>query len=455
MNDPYGNESKIFNKDRQQIASALDASQNNISLALSYIQAQLWMQSMTAAIIREGEEGTLPTEIQKVIWDNAIDFEKKFQSWWYLANFTYNPIESKATAFVLTIRNASVYTIYLIIALGLNHNGTVLYPIEHRVWAKKDGDKWQTVDVDACITREQQGFICESNTLKAQDICLDTEQNVCHFEIHPDDAPNAVLVYVGKGCVCSRSPCNFIFIDDIATDIDNHLNFCVCNFTNIVGCDFSYSTPVTSHQLLQTNYTLIHDLLPVPIGMDITLVKKLLQHNNLKRLLKEAQENGQKTLITVHHDVKEIHQVLERVKKDGEHKWWDTLFGWSPTATGLFNKMLHPVVVLLILTILCFVLTLAFESDRTRFDLPVHSISRKPLFNTPLGSIINKFRETASELSQPGPSITPHGIEYPLLFGQFGNKIHDKRSSLFKSNCSLLLTLQCLMHESEQVFLWH
>jgi len=111
--------------DHQLIANALGAAQNNISLALSCIQAQLWMQLMTAAIISEGEKGTLPTEIRKVIWDNAIDFEKKFQSWWYLVNFTYDP-----TAFVLTIQNASVYTIYQIIALGLNHNGTVLYPID-------------------------------------------------------------------------------------------------------------------------------------------------------------------------------------------------------------------------------------------------------------------------------------------------------------------------------------
>jgi len=222
------------------------------------------MQSITAAIIREGEEGTLPTEIRKVIWDNAIDFEKKFQSWWYLVNFTSDPIESKATAFLLTIRNASVYTIHPIIALGLNHNGMVFHPIEHRVWAKNDGDKWQTVDVNACITWEQQGFICESNTLKAQDICLDTKQNVCHFEIHPNEAPNTVLVYIGKGCVCVRCPCNFILIDNKVTAIDNNLKFCVCNFTNIVGCDFNYWTPVTSPQLLQTNCR-------VPFGLGLGL----------------------------------------------------------------------------------------------------------------------------------------------------------------------------------------
>ncbi|KAK4832916.1 hypothetical protein QYF61_026559 [Mycteria americana] len=66
---------RINERDHQLIVDALDAAQNNVSLA------QLWMQSMVAAIIREGEEGTLPTEIQKVIWDNATKFEKEFQSW--------------------------------------------------------------------------------------------------------------------------------------------------------------------------------------------------------------------------------------------------------------------------------------------------------------------------------------------------------------------------------------
>lgn len=163
------------------------------------------MQYTIAAIVREGEDGTLPTEIRKIIWEKATAFEREFQSWWYLGNFTHNPIDNKATAFVVTIQNASVKTIYPIVALGLNHNGTVLYPLEHRVWAQRDNNKWQTVEVDACTVREQQGFICESNTIKAQDICLDTEHNVCHFEIHPKEIPGTVLIYWERMCVHKNS----------------------------------------------------------------------------------------------------------------------------------------------------------------------------------------------------------------------------------------------------------
>ncbi|XP_075344890.1 uncharacterized protein LOC142402885 [Mycteria americana] len=333
---------EVNEKDHQLIMDALGAAQHNVSLALSCIQAQLWMQSIVAAIIREGKEGTLPTEIQKVIWDNATEFEKEFQSWWYPVNFTYDPTDGKATAFVLTIRNASVCTIYPIIALGLNHNGAILYPLEHRVWAQQNGNLWQTIDASACVVREQQGFICESNTLKAQDICLDTEQNVCHFEVQPDEAPETVLVYIGKGCVCMRTFCDFVFVDNAAVDTGNHSNVCVCNFTKIMGCDFNYSAPVTTHQLLQADYTLYQDLLPAPIGMNLTLVRKLLQHDDLNQLLERIWNNGHKTLVTVHHDAEEIHCVLERVKQDGGHHWWDTLLGWLPTATRILNKMLHP-----------------------------------------------------------------------------------------------------------------
>ena len=90
--------------------------------------SQLWVQSTVAAVIREGDEGTLPNEIRKVIWDNMTQFKRDFQSWWHLVNFVYDPTNGKATAFVLTIHNASVYTIYPIIALGSPWN----YPLSIR-----------------------------------------------------------------------------------------------------------------------------------------------------------------------------------------------------------------------------------------------------------------------------------------------------------------------------------
>lgn len=63
------------------------------------------------------------------------------------------------------------------------------------------------------------------------------------------------------------------------------------------------------------------------------------------------------TLITVHQNVKEIHRVLERVKRDAKHRWWDTLFRWSPAARGVLNKLCHPIIVLFIWVLIGFVLS--------------------------------------------------------------------------------------------------
>ncbi|KAK4821384.1 hypothetical protein QYF61_018922 [Mycteria americana] len=53
LSDILPQRERINERDHQRIVDALGVAQYNVSLALSCIQAQLWMQSMVAAIIRE------------------------------------------------------------------------------------------------------------------------------------------------------------------------------------------------------------------------------------------------------------------------------------------------------------------------------------------------------------------------------------------------------------------
>lgn len=104
-----------------------------------------------------------------------------------------------------------------------------------------NGNKWQTVTAATCVVQRQQGFICECNAVETQDICLDTEQNVCHFEIHPGETSEAVLECVGNGCACMRAPCDSLFIENMHTPSN------ICNFNRIMGCNFNYA--VTTHHV--------------------------------------------------------------------------------------------------------------------------------------------------------------------------------------------------------------
>lgn len=40
------------------------------------------------------------------------------------------------------------------------------------------------------------------------------------------------------------------------------------------------------------------------------------------------------------------------MKKDGEHQWWDTLFRWSLTAVEIFSRLFHPLVLLILNTLI-------------------------------------------------------------------------------------------------------
>lgn len=54
---------KISEKDHQVLLQALGIEQNNVSLALSCIQAQMWVQSVVAGILRDGDNGVLPLSL--------------------------------------------------------------------------------------------------------------------------------------------------------------------------------------------------------------------------------------------------------------------------------------------------------------------------------------------------------------------------------------------------------
>lgn len=71
MGDMLSKWQRIKKKDPCLIVNALGITQNYVSIALSCIQAQQQMQSTKA--LREGDEGILPTEFQKVIWVSTFN----------------------------------------------------------------------------------------------------------------------------------------------------------------------------------------------------------------------------------------------------------------------------------------------------------------------------------------------------------------------------------------------
>ena len=169
--------------------------------------------------------------------------------------------------------------------------------IEHG--PERQATSGKPVDLESCIMREEQGFLCESNTIMAQDTCLDTDQKICHFEARPNANLETVIIYAGKGCACLRTKCNTITVDGEVKETAQYSNYCICNFTS--------------------NFTLSQMIIPTPIGLNISSIKELLKHSDLQRILEETKEKGHETLLMIHHDVEGIKKVLKKGRT-----------GWKP-----------------------------------------------------------------------------------------------------------------------------
>ena len=59
--------------------------------------------------------------------------------------------------------------------------------MDHNVWASYDQTKgkWQSISIEACIPREQLGYIYENAVIGNEGLCLDIKKGTCTFEMFP------------------------------------------------------------------------------------------------------------------------------------------------------------------------------------------------------------------------------------------------------------------------------
>ncbi|XP_017666668.1 PREDICTED: uncharacterized protein LOC108495470 [Lepidothrix coronata] len=167
------------------------------------------------------------------------------------------------------------------------HQNIIIRPIGHNVWASYDHTKkkWQSVNTEACIPKGQLGYICENAVVGNEDLCLDTEDSACTFEMLPHTKTQSQVYYVGNGCACVRTFCvNFTI--DTCHEVVNDTNFCVCNFTKIIGCDFNYTIPITTEQLIENDYLLYHDR--DTNRERYKSFQKMFEHLDIEKMVQEA-----------------------------------------------------------------------------------------------------------------------------------------------------------------------
>lgn len=63
----------------------------------------------------------------------------------------------------------------------------------------------------------------------------------------------------------------------------------------MTGCDFKFTSPEIGEEEIKDQYQLYELIDPVSLGLDIGLVKELLEHPELQKQLQKVKENTQKS----------------------------------------------------------------------------------------------------------------------------------------------------------------
>lgn len=117
----------------------------------------------------------------------------------------------------MTIEHARILDIFPVLSLGTIHRHVVVRLMGHNVWARFNTrtQNRQTRSTEACTPRQQLGFICENPITQNKDLCLNTEDSTCIFEMTPVTHARSQVYSIGKGCARIRTICENITIDKL------------------------------------------------------------------------------------------------------------------------------------------------------------------------------------------------------------------------------------------------
>ncbi|XP_062997622.1 peroxisome proliferator-activated receptor delta isoform X2 [Elgaria multicarinata webbii] len=341
----------ILENDSIMIVSGIQSLQNNVSLALACEQAQAITQNVVMGIIREAKAGKIPMEVNSLIRPELTTGEIALEAWWRLLNASYDSTQNMLRLFLITVEATQIIPIYPVVPLGFQlDKDLVMYSRDLNRWAHmRDGD-WQTVNVQGCVKRENLGFVCDDNSLEEHHECFSPQlvnSSLCSFDVIQEEM--STVVYTGKGCICVRTPCEFVIINGLVIQpMLPYINRCFCNISVIVGCDFQFRVPVWTVKHMKAYPSLYREISPISLGLGLSTLKNLLSHPSLKQELLKLRDMGENAALEIQHSNQEIAQIVATVKSAGEHAWWEVLLGWSPSSNGVLNIALHPIVVILI-----------------------------------------------------------------------------------------------------------
>lgn len=230
--------------------------------------------------------------------------------------------------------------------LGLNLNNSVLLPKELSKWVHEKDDTYRSVSLQSCMEEKGLGYACDSGVLETSHVGLNSKEGKCNYKLQPYGFNSSALVLVDSTCTCIRSWCEEFLVNyHYKIPHNPYVNFCLCSVFSVIGCDINFTRHEIPMQTVYAYYILYNHIEPIHLGVDITALRQLMLHPDLKEHLRQLRKESKEVMVTVHHASSKIQRRIQ--SNTASPHWLESLFGGSVDFDQVWHILLHPAIVVL------------------------------------------------------------------------------------------------------------
>lgn len=197
---------------------------------------------------------------------------------------------------------------------------------------------------------EQWGFqrwLCPIYTPPFEPCAYNLSSTTCIWTQLNTDVPR--IIDNGKGCVCVVS-LDLVFWEDNSQSAPP-VRECRCNVSHIRTSTryyvaINYQSKALGWEAEMWNITL-------PLGFNVTSMAQLVwRSTQVQSQLTALTKTDRGVMLKIKDEAAELVKITRDIESLTTHHWWDIFRGWSPTMTNALHLALHPVFILLLITII-------------------------------------------------------------------------------------------------------
>ncbi|XP_068129074.1 uncharacterized protein [Hyperolius riggenbachi] len=372
--------SEVMKQKFKGLVAGLVKQQEEVQLALSCTQVQSELSQDLKLMITSLHAGHFPINLRRQAERSVPKFAMTHEKWW-LTQF-HGCQNLTCTISSLVPVAGEEHQAYTVVNLGsVLSAGVVLLPrVNHDIMIYEEGEP-RLLDTDGCW-RKENVLLCQGqqNRIIRQQ-CWD-EEGSCLMDAK-EKMPSR-MKYLGQGYWCwyqMENATSYAVYTFNCTQSGTLTRGVYCTTGPVLGVDLAQQkgrTPITPEKRLDIKPDTPVRLQKIPLGFGAELKGWLLDFGREDEIMKTLRASERQATVRLEHDREKLVQVSHALEQDAKVSWWESLFGYSPKASAFLNLMLHPVVVLIVLTCLLYIFQVLVFCKIKRLGAKMSKKQQKP-----------------------------------------------------------------------------